>query len=533
MCFEFLYRNLLPARPQIIIATGTRLGERSRRSSRELKPTLSPGRVQKAPHVPRKRSPKPWRRPSSAAGDHPPPRPKRVIWSELVLANGQSTSFTGKLVEMVRRHDRQRLLEHQRADIERHAASLQSQIDSFTLRHERLEERLSDDALRSERNLFTGCITALAKKQAKLEVQEVSVRNRLDGVVADQTTDEGGLFAAVEEFIRADSRDPGCIRLSDELRGRFRDARHTQRFLRTQEETLGRLKRELLSLQAVGSLVAPLLGRERTLRVRIRQLDRAMPARTSFVDRTMRTMYDVARATLLGQGLMRVQAAEPLGQPSAVTGYNDHPHTPPLDPADIERYQSFLDVVFTYRLDHDEFADTHAAKYAEFMANKPDATPTEWGRQWKTERGKEAAGLHTVEEVFLAVRDRVLAAGGEMLALNVDPSWDDLPEFAGRHPEDGTLGCVSEAFKQALAAAAEKNRPGIHKWLDLTTEEDDIETQSQAAAREDGSWLGDGSELMPWDSLSSLERRPRAIGRVEYQRTQAALMRQKLMEADV
>ncbi|KAK5123471.1 hypothetical protein LTR85_002509 [Meristemomyces frigidus] len=484
-CFDFLCRPFRRARPQVLVATGTRLGERSRRSSRELRSRALPGRIQISAHVRRNRSARPWRRASADEGDaNLPPRTRRLL-----------QGFTERLVEIVRRNDLQRLLERQQADIERHAMTLQTQIDALTLRRERSDGQPLDDALRAERILLRQSIKTAAQEQAKLEIQEVSVRNQLDRVLVDQSFDEDELFAAVPESIEANVQTQGYISLTDGLRERFRDARQLRDFLRRQREALRLAQRELADMQKAESSVAPLVGRERTLK-----------------------------------DLIPVEPTEDQAQHPAATGYNDDPGIPPLHPGDVGKYQRLRDALVEFRKDHDEHAMTCAERHAEFVAANPSATPSDWDRRYKQVRGKDAADLHMVEKAFFAVRDRVLAAGGDMLRIQVDPDWDDLEIFAGRHLEDGTLGCVSAAYKRAMADQAERDRPGVQRWLNSTTSEDAGGDGVRPTRSEDGEEVVTRSELTPWDSLSSLERRPRASARLRRQQEQAALLRATLLK---
>ncbi|KAK5117916.1 hypothetical protein LTR85_008690 [Meristemomyces frigidus] len=199
------------------------------------------------------------------------------------------------------------------------------------------------------------------------------------------------------------------------------------------------------------------------------------------------------------------------------------PHGLFLKPQDSKDYKELRDLLQKLRNNHDIVRREEGLD--EYMREHPESTPSAYHREMYRELADSAVNIGKIEHHFMTIRDRVLRAGGEMLRQGSEAY--DLDEFSGDHPEDGTLGCRSLGSKQWLEEQTEKKRPWIEGWLEgvlvdeVPGEDDDasgmkdrVVLLSQESA--EGEAL---AELMPWDSVSQQERRPRARVRIEkYQR---------------
>ena len=524
MCFEWLLRKIRDPAPQIIIASGNPLSDRSRRSSRERQYRQAPGGIRKQPSTPRKLSPRPWRNSSSSPERHN--GAQRPVSSYLITRN--TNHFTTTLIRMVRRHDRQQLWERQRADIESMSLDLQERVDSLTLRIERLDAAPQDNDIRTDKHRLRQCINDLQREQNRLEENEVSATNMLAGIEHDQTEEEHDLLAAVDEYTQLHTRGAGDLQLNHALRESFRDAQQIRNLLCTASEDLCTARDELEALnsdiQATGKAV---MSQRKNLKVCIRMLTRAMPARRRFLARTMRRVYSTARVALLEQGLMEARIKESSAA-RPVIAINDAPPEPSASPDDddLERYESLRDLVEEDRKDHDTFGDTFAERWNQYFTANPTATRSDFDRAWYLQRRTQASNLQKVQDAFIETRDEVLRAGGDPLALRPQEDHLDVPEYAGNRSDDGKTESESSEVQQERKRRGEEIAPDVHRWMgtgDSGAEEFDDDEQEAAEHRsgDDDGYTDDG--IAPWDSLSQQQRIPVRAERIANYRTQCGL----------
>ncbi|KAK5117915.1 hypothetical protein LTR85_008689 [Meristemomyces frigidus] len=312
----------------------------------------------------------------------------------------------------------------------------------------------------------------------------------------------------------------------------MRDAAEIADFVRDQEQSLEAMMGESNQLQ-YEPLRASLTDREaqraaaklQRLAGSMAQLRRAMPARHKHREIALRNLYLLAHQVLLVQGLIQPETGEMRPRPPPVTGYNDDPEPPlPLIQADEDKYKKLRGVLYSLREDHDKMADTYTAEWEEHMRDNPGSTRTEFDVEWVRRCRQAARNVRVIEEAFMKIRDMVLQAGGEPVAQ--DYEGDDIDEFAGRHPEDGTVGCMTTGTKRYLQEKVARDKPGIERWLGAVEDEVAPSESSQVdgipggvLSESDGEDEGITQAVRPWDSVSQQERRPRARTRVvDYRR---------------
>jgi len=191
---------------------------------------------------------------------------------------------------------------------------------------------------------------------------------------------------------------------------------------------------------------------------------------------------------------------------------------PPLDPKDVERYENLKAYVRLLRKTHGNMPDRYAVERAEYKAQNCNFIPSEFEAHRLRKCRETTEKLKEMEKSYLEARDKVLRAGGEPLgptahsstADSIVTDLHDPQEFGDTHPEDGKVGCMSEATLQYLAQRTERARPDFERWLAKLEDgiaPSDGYSASQAGTGRDSNLEGvnEGAfpKLTPWDSLSS------------------------------
>lgn len=351
---------------------------------------------------------------------------------------------------------------------------------------------------------------------------------------ATQLLEEDGLFETVKQYTERASIEKGCIRFSEALEEAFRDVSEMREYVQTQEKELSDMKEKLHSLQSPDQPNATNSKREvqrgaakvRDLTEKAERLDRAVLPNRRYRDHILCRLYALARETLLKQGLMTPESGEwrtrgASAQPAPTTGYNDDPGVPPLDPKDVQRYDRLRKVLVSLREDHDKLREKYAEELDKHLKGEPGSTVLEFDMKWAQKVFDAGANLDYIEVTFMEVRDKVLRAGAEPLAQGAEAY--DIDQFTGKHPEDGKVGCMSAETTRFLEEKAVKDTPWIDDWRQSIPDgaapsehSVDDEQDDERAPGQEGAAEPRPRELVPWDSASQRERRPRARIRLSY-----------------
>lgn len=184
-----------------------------------------------------------------------------------------------------------------------------------------------------------------------------------------------------------------------------------------------------------------------------------------------------------------------------------------------DSYERAIARLLERRPQHDAFRDTYDQKLQAYLADaKDDATNSrtrsQFDTKWFEDWCKVTQVLNTIENALIERRDLFMKAGGE--PLDIDHLCIDMPEFAGEHPEDGRVDCMSPEVIEALRQQSIRNRPAIESWMGRVPDEENEDGRrpwEQQSLDE-----GPGDALQPWESISQAERRPRKRARIdEYQ----------------
>ncbi|KAK4542338.1 hypothetical protein LTR36_006794 [Oleoguttula mirabilis] len=541
-------KELFDDGPAVIRALPTRPSKNNRRPNIPTGSGVASGRVQKLRSPSASRSPKARRRSGIRFGPGPrddPPSPKKPragnIWP------GSCAEYTQLLTRVIKRHEQLRLLERQRADVERHWDILQQRIDVVKLRLVRVSKLTANDAVREEKYILTKAMNGYVAEQRGLSTLRVRLESELGTAGAARVSEEDDVFAFLTWVMTKCGGKNGCVSFTPALTERFRDTGEIRDYVRAEEDQLARLRLELRTLEAglLGVDTSEPPGRDAAAAVRrltrdIDERSRAMTARHQYRDTALQNLFTLVRQTLLQQALLEPQVGDATDtdaeHPSGpIVGVDDTPGPiPPLDPVMAQRYTMGRKAVEWRRKLHDEYRSTYYKKRWDFDLVNPGLTQTIFDNEWCRDGWKATEVLRKTEKSFKMDRDDALRAGAAPEGM-FDWADRDLDEFGGRHPDDGAVSSMSPTFGKLVKVRVGIITPLIYSWMSAGGVDDghasmDHETPPVLPARDRVEYDRLAAErdraeeerdtLQPWDSASSREPEPGRRGRINDFRSQ-------------
>ena len=199
---------------------------------------------------------------------------------------------------------------------------------------------------------------------------------------------------------------------------------------------------------------------------------------------------------------------------------------PPSDPDEEvhARYINAWKYLEIRRREHDEFRYDYAQKLQEQLdgaLGDPDIDPAElekslkadFADKWFHERTETIRKLKTTEEIFLRRRDIAMERGLTVGGLDYHAVGEDIPEFAGDHPEDKTTASLSPSELQHRDQVGFDREPWIESWLYNVDDSGESVGQAPIAVEETTGVVED--EITIWESLSQRNTLPRARARID------------------
>ena len=287
----------------------------------------------------------------------------------------------------------------------------------------------------------------------------------------------------------------------------------------------------------IGSLIRQLPGLERRLqyaREKARQAlrkarlehfehnEQDLNLQIASVKRSLSELYDRARNariamySSLPEGLIKnddlwtVYPSQEIADRAAVYHSIDEDYT-----------QAHLELRKT-RKSHDEYQLPYVAKLRTTFGHIPSNLSSalamlesddrvnfdaEWFNEW-TEVIKD---LEHVENVFIKRRNLAMKDGFQERQLYQNQGASDLPAFAWSCPSDGMTGsCAAQAIEESNQNF-QYRKPFVEQWLQNVGRHEGVEHTNHAELN--GSSID--SLVLPWDSMSSKDLRPRHRARID------------------